>query len=142
MLAGAGSSAKAATPKKMEAARKAIMQADLDFCAATKANRLDGWMSYFADDATGFPAGRPLIHGKDALRKHYSRMFEDPTFEIEWKPVQAEAAGSGDLGITIGTAEFRSKDKDGKPRSSPGKYLSVWKKQKDGSWKIIADLGN
>lgn len=119
-----------------------IKKADLDFCEATKAKRLDGWMSYFADDAVAFPAGKPLISGKEELRTFYARMFEDPSLEIHWKPVRADAAASGDLGYTIGTAEFRTKDKDGKILIRPGKYLTVWKRQADGTWKVAADLGN
>lgn len=138
----AGSGAKAAPSKKQAAALKEIQQADLDFCAATKAKGLDGWMSYFADDAMGFPRGKDLIQGKDALRQHYSRMFSDPNLTIEWAPVKADAAESGDLGYTIGKAAFRTKDKEGKAVSEPGKYLTVWKKQSDGSWKVVADLGN
>lgn len=137
------SGAAKAAPKKQAAAIKAIQQADLDFCAATKAKGLDGWMSYFADDATGFPAGKPLIHGKAALREYYAAaIFSATDLTIDWKPVQADAAASGDLGYTIGTAEFRFRDKDGKMTSRPGKYLTVWKKQADGSWKVAADLGN
>lgn len=41
-----------------------------------------------------------------------------------------------------GTFEFRSKDKDGKAVVDHGKYTSIWKKQKDGSWKVVLDMGN
>jgi ketosteroid isomerase-like protein len=141
-LLAAGSSAKAA-PKKQAAAMKAIEQADLDFCAATKAKGLDGWMSYFADDATAFPSGKPLIHGKAALREYYAAaIFATPGLTIDWRPVKADAAASGDLGYTIGTAEFRFPGKDGKLVTRPGKYLTVWKKQPGGQWKVVADLGN
>ena len=51
-------------------------------------------------------------------------------------------SGSGDLGYTYGNYVFISKDKDGKIVASYGKYMSVWKKQKDGSWKVVVDMGN
>ena len=138
----AGPAARAAS-KKQAAAIKAIQQTDLDFCAATKAKGLDGWMSFFADNATGFPAGKPLIQGKAALREYYAAgLFSTPELTVDWKPVQADAAASGDLGYTIGVAEFRFRDKEGKMVTRPGKYLTVWKKQTDGSWKVAADLGN
>jgi ketosteroid isomerase-like protein len=138
LLAG---SARAAT-KKQTTAIEAIQKADLAFCEETKKRGLEGWMSYFADDATAFPAGKPFITGRDTLRSFYSGMFSRPEFSLTWKPVKADAAASGDLGYTIGVAEFRFRDKDGKMVNSPGKYLTVWKKQKDGSWKVAADLGN
>jgi ketosteroid isomerase-like protein len=127
---------------KREKLLESLRQADADFAEATRVGRLDGWMSFFADDATAFPAGKPLIAGKEELRSFYSKMFEDPSLEISWKPVKADVAESGDLGYTIGTAEFRTKAKDGSPVIRPGKYLTVWKKQKDGAWKVAADLGN
>lgn len=140
LLAGGGVKA---APKKQAAAVKAMEQADLDFCAATKAKGLDGWMSYFAEDATAFPSGKPLIHGKAALREYYgAAIFSTPGITIDWRPVKSDAAASGDMGYTIGTAEFRWPDKDGKTVTRPGKYLTVWKKQKDGTWKVVADLGN
>lgn len=120
----------------------AIKKADLAFCESTKANGLDGWMSWFAEDATAFPPNRDLIHGQAELRQFYSGMFARKDFQIEWAPVQADAAASGDLGYTIGKAKFRWTGQDGKPVNAAGKYLTVWKKQKDGSWKVAADLGN
>lgn len=142
LLAGTATGSAKAASRKQAAAIKAIQQADLDFCAATKARGLDGWMSYFADDATAFPAGKPFIQGKAALREFYSNLFSTPELTIDWRPVIAEAASSGDLGYTIGTAEFRFRDKDGQLTTRPGKYLTVWKKQAGGSWKVVADLGN
>ncbi|PYX88395.1 MAG: nuclear transport factor 2 family protein, partial [Acidobacteria bacterium] len=55
---------------------------------------------------------------------------------------KAEMAASGDLGYTYGTFEFRAKDKDGHPIVRYGKYATVWKKQKDGTWKVAMDMGN
>ncbi|MDX1980106.1 MAG: DUF4440 domain-containing protein [Bryobacteraceae bacterium] len=127
---------------KREKLLESLRQADADFAEATRLHRLDGWMSFFLEDATAFPVGKPLISGHEELRTFYAKMFEDPNLEISWKPVKADVAESGDLGYTIGTAEFRTKAKDGSPVIRPGKYLTVWKKQKDGGWKVAADLGN
>jgi ketosteroid isomerase-like protein len=37
---------------------------------------------------------------------------------------------------------FKDKDKDGKLVTDYGKYATLWKKQKDGSWKVVMDMGN
>lgn len=149
LLAGTGAASAArrrrpASPKApgRDQLLESLKKADLDFAEATRTRRLDGWMSVFAEDATGFPTGKPMITGFEELRKHYAGMFEDPNFEITWKPVKVDVAASGDIGYTIGTAQFRTRNKDGSPMIRPGKYLTVWKKQKDGSWKVVADLGN
>lgn len=125
-----------------EDGRAALMRADVEFAKAAQARRLEGWMSYFADDATIFPPGQDLLTGKDKLREHYAKMWGDPDFNLEWKPVMADIARSGDLGYTIGKATIRYRDKDGKAAERPGKYLTVWKRQRDGTYKVVADVGN
>jgi ketosteroid isomerase-like protein len=57
-------------------------------------------------------------------------------------PVGADVSSTGDLGYTYGTFEFSSTGKDGKPQVEHGKYTSIWKKQGDGSWKVVLDMGN
>jgi ketosteroid isomerase-like protein len=56
--------------------------------------------------------------------------------------VGADISASGDLGYTYGTYEFRAVGKDGNPVVEHGKYTSIWKKQRDGSWKVVLDMGN
>jgi ketosteroid isomerase-like protein len=51
-------------------------------------------------------------------------------------------AKSGDLGFTTGTYEDSFKGTDGKMVSEKGKYVCMWKKQKDGTWKAIHDIWN
>ena len=68
--------------------------------------------------------------------------LDDKNNRLTWSPVGADIAASGDLGYTWGTFEFHSKDKDGKDVVDQGKYMSVWKKQADGSWKVAVDMGN
>jgi len=51
-------------------------------------------------------------------------------------------AASGDLGYAVGTWQLTGKSRKGEPVSLTGKYMTVWKKQADGSWKVVADMGN
>jgi hypothetical protein len=57
---------------------------------------------------------------------------------LNWAPIWGEAAGAGDLGCTVGLAEF----KPGAGAPSYSKYLTVWRRQDDGTWKFAADAGN
>jgi ketosteroid isomerase-like protein len=61
---------------------------------------------------------------------------------LSWTPIKAEMAASGDLGYTYGNYVYVMKDKEGKLVTRRGKYASIWKKQKDGSWKVVVDMGN
>jgi ketosteroid isomerase-like protein len=51
-------------------------------------------------------------------------------------------AASGDLGYTYGNYVFVTTNKEGKPVTNYGKYASIWRKQKDGQWKVVVDMGN
>jgi ketosteroid isomerase-like protein len=53
-----------------------------------------------------------------------------------------EVARSGDLAYEYGTYDFATKDKKGEITDEKGKYVVVWKKQADGSWKVAADIDN
>ena len=64
---------------------------------------------------------------------------EDNKDRLEWAPAMAEIAASGDLGYTSGPWRYIVKG-DAKP-SAFGHYLTVWKKQPDGHWKVLIDHG-
>ena len=61
---------------------------------------------------------------------------------LTWTPVKAEMAASGDLGYTYGTFVFKANEKDGNPVTHYGKYTTVWKKQREGTWRVALDMGN
>ncbi len=118
-----------------------LRQLEADFMKAAAERGSQGYMSYYAEDAVELPNGVDIIRGKDSIAKGMS-FLDQKDNHLTWTPVYADMAASGDLGYTFGTYEFRSKDKDGKPTVEHGKYASVWKKQKDGTWKVVMDMGN
>ena len=118
-----------------------LKQLEAEFMKAAAEKGSQGYMSYYADDAVEVPNGAALIQGKIEIAKGMG-FLDDRNNRLLWTPVGADVSGSGDLGYTYGTYEFHSKDKDGKPTAEYGKYTSIWKLQKDGSWKVVLDMGN
>jgi ketosteroid isomerase-like protein len=118
-----------------------LRQLEVDFMKAAAEHGSQGYMSYYADDAVEVPNGAPLIQGKANIAKTMG-FLDQKDNHLTWTPVGADISAAGDLGYTYGTYEFRSKAKDGKPVVNHGKYTSIWKKQKDGSWKVVLDMGN
>ena len=100
-----------------------------------------GYMSYYADDAVEVPNRAAILQGKAEIAKTMG-FLDKPENHLTWAPVGGGMATSGDLGYTYGTYEFSAKDKDGKPVVDKGKYATIWKKQKDGNWKVALDMGN
>ena len=85
------------------------------------------------------PAGLPL----HLVRKSFnSGAFAIPDYKLAWHPNKVGVARSGDLGYTSGTYDLSFKDASGKTISDKGKYLTVWKKEADGSWKVLFDMFN
>ena len=118
-----------------------LRQLEGEFMTAAAERGSAGYMSYYADDAVEVPNGAPIIQGKVNIAKGMG-FLDQKDNHLTWTPVGADISASEDLGYTYGTYEFRSKDKDGKPVVDHGKYTSIWKKQRDGSWKVVLDMGN
>jgi len=118
-----------------------LRQLEADFMKAAAEKGSQGYMSYYAQDAVELPDGENAFQGYENIAKTMG-FLDNKDNHLTWTPVGADMAASGDLGYTYGTYEFRSKDKAGKPTVSYGKYTSIWKKQKDGSWKVVLDMGN
>ena len=69
-------------------------------------------------------------------------MKSETEYQLNWIPQHSEVSVSADMGWTWGKYEFNSKDKSGNTITRKGKYLNVWTKQPDGSWKVKVDMGN
>lgn len=115
------------------------MEVDTAFAAQGRTNLVGAFLKYAAPDATSLPMGGTPIHGREAIAESMLSLAKG---ELLWTPVGADIANGGDLGYTWGTFSFHSKDAEGKPAVSHGKYTTVWKKQPDASWKFVMDIGN
>ena len=118
-----------------------LRQLEGEFMRAAADKGSAGYMSYYADNAVEVPNGAAIIQGKVNIAKTMG-FLDDKNNHLTWTPLGADISSSGDLGYTYGTYEFSSKDKDGKTVVDHGKYTSIWKKQQDGSWKVVLDMGN
>lgn len=124
-----------AEPKKDS---ELLFKLEADFAKAVAEHGHAAFVSYFAEDGVELDDGSGFT-SRDEIAKQPA--WPEGT-SLSWTPVRGDMAASGDLGYTYGTYIFKSKDKDGQIVSHYGKYMSVWKKQKDGSWKVVADMGN
>jgi len=124
-----------------KATAETLRQLEAEFMKAAAEHGSQGYMSYYAEDAVELPNGVGAIQGKTNIAKTMG-FLDQKDSHLTWTPVGADISASGDLGYTYGTFEFRSQDKDGNGVVERGKYTSIWKKQKDGNWKVVLDMGN
>jgi len=118
----------------------AILAADAAWLKVYQARDLAKSVAFCDDQASMLAPNAPIATGKDAIAKLIADDFAHDT--ITWHANKVGVARSGDLGYTSGTTEATFKDASGKTASFKGKYLTVWKKQPDGSWKVLYDMFN
>ncbi len=138
------SSMKSASRSKVEiqSAREAIMKADSDFSALSEAKWAgEAFAAYITDDGSMLGLLTTGLSGKEVVRTAFGEK-PDPGDSLVWKPVIAGMSASCDLGFTIGYSVSKGTDAEGKPSVNYGHYLTVWKKQADGSWKFVLDGGS
>jgi ketosteroid isomerase-like protein len=119
-----------------------LMQLDRDFDKATTEKGVDGWVMYFAPNGSMLGDTSQTTTGIAAIRAQMEPIFKDSSFSLRWYPTKAELMIPGVIGYTVGRWERRWKNKEGKIMKSTGTYSTTWKKQPDGSWKIVLDSGS
>ena len=122
----------------LAAERDALMAVDKGWSEST--DDTNEFLSYFADDAYFMPFGAPLARG-DEIRTTWEHLVSTPGFAVEWAATSAIVAESGELGYTIGTFRL-TLEQDEALMVTVGKYVTVWSKQADGSWKVQVDSFN
>jgi uncharacterized protein (TIGR02246 family) len=124
------------------AIEKALRDLDAQWSAAAGAKDLDKTVSFYSDDAVVMPPNAPSATTKEAIRSAWKEMLTTPGAAISWKTTKVEVEKSVDLAYVSGTYEETMTDASGKPVNDRGKYVEIFKKQPDGTWKAVADIWN
>ena len=88
--------------------------------------------SFLANETVFF--GRDVLRGKTAVAEAWKHLYEGAAAPFSWAPDSAEVLDSGELGFTSGPVF----DPSGK---RVGTFNSVWRREKDGKWRIVFDNG-
>ena len=119
----------------LEAERNSLLEADLSFSRRSEEKgAAQAFYEFLAPDAVTLSAGEPPMRGREAIKVH---LAAGPQGFFTWQPIAADVSGSGDVGYTWGTANFQTKGPDDKPRIVYSKYVTVWRKQNSGRWKVV-----
>jgi ketosteroid isomerase-like protein len=129
-----------AQKEKEQSALESMVATELAFAKMAKdVGTRPAFSAFIADDGILFRPGP--VKGKEWLAKNPAPA--PPSGKrplLSWYPSVAEIAQAGDMGYTTGPWEFRPDINDAKAVAF-GNFLTVWKKQADGSWKFAIDLG-
>lgn len=118
-------------------AKDDLLATDRAFAAMSVAKGAHAaFLAYMADDVRLFEGGHPPIVGRKAVEAYYAKTPETPDEHLDWIPEEADASSDGTLGFTRGTWTYTSK-----AAKLSGYYVTGWRRQADGQYKFILDIG-
>ncbi len=127
LLAGVGVAADTAGPAGK------VRETESAFAATMARRDWEGFRSFISEEAVFF-GGRGVLRGREAVAAGWKRFFEGEKAPFSWAPEQVEVLESGGLALSSGPVF----DPEGK-RS--GTFMSVWRLEGDGKWRIVFDKG-
>jgi len=95
---------------------------------------------WFAEDGVALGNGQAPLVGRVAIAK--SANWDPKVYQLIWTPTDATMGPSADIGYTWGHFEGHSKDANGFPVTTTGRYITIWRKQPNGNWKVALDAGS
>jgi ketosteroid isomerase-like protein len=114
-----------------------LFQLEAQFAKDTAEGGGKGFSSWFTDDAVTLGNKQAPVLGHAAIAAQATWNPKD--YQLTWTPQGGQMSPSGDMGYTWGHYEGHSKDKNGNAVITSGRYLTIWKKQPDGKWKVALD---
>jgi uncharacterized protein (TIGR02246 family) len=121
---------------------KAIQDDQAQWLKDFQSKNLDRIVSHFSDDAIIIDNGGPPVRGREAAKSVYRAFAEDPSSSLTFEPLRVEVSRSGDLAYVLGSyASVETVPHTQKTTEEKGTYVSIYKKEADGSWKDVTDIG-
>jgi uncharacterized protein (TIGR02246 family) len=139
--AGNAAAGNAAAGADVDAIKDALKADEKAWNDQFKSKDLNGLVSHYASDAYFVAPGLKHASGSAEIRKAYEDALKDSAFTVSFASDQIDVAASGDLAYTRGHfTEKYTEPKTGQIISDGGSFLTVFKKQADGSWKAVEDF--
>jgi uncharacterized protein (TIGR02246 family) len=134
---GASGFAPAATADPV---RAAIEKQNAAFSAAFARGDVAAVAAAYSDDAIAFPPDADMVRGRAAIHALWQGLRDAGAKSLSLSTVDVHS--SGGLAAETGTAVLKIQPPGGAEQSQSVKYVVVWKRQADGSWKLFRDIWN
>lgn len=136
-LLAASLTAFAADPENL---KKELAAMEDEFCAATRTlGILAAFKHYAAPDATMLAVDPRKFRGAEAIERAIGP--DRPGTTVTWSAHHTDLSADGTLGYNYGRYEWKFTDPAGKPATATGWFLTIWKRQRDGTWRYVLDTG-
>jgi len=105
-------------------------------------NNIEKVMTFYADDATQLPNNGEAVKGKENIKAEMEKMMSMGMKMKDVNFTSVEINAAGDLGYEIGNYSMTMEMAPMGEMKDDGKYIALFKKQQDGSWKVYAEIWN
>ena len=125
----------------VQALRSRIEETNAQFTAAVSRGDTATVASLYTEDAVVLPPNMPGARGRGELKKLFDGMFAQmgpPTLKLS----TSDVTELGDTAYEVGTYTMKIQPPGGAAVSDTGKYVVIWKRQRDGDWKLHVDIWN
>jgi ketosteroid isomerase-like protein len=129
-------------PIDVDAELLALRDAAEAYHAAAGAKDTDAVVGMYDQSAIMAPPNADLVEGLDSVRNYRFGFIETRGVELEFELVRAEVSVSGDIAWTLAIGEITINQPEGPPGRDQVRDFHTWKKQADGSWKVVVDVWN
>jgi ketosteroid isomerase-like protein len=122
--------------------KQMLRDLDAQWAKAATAKNVEQTIAYYSDDAIVLPPNARSAATREAIRNFWRDLLTSSGLVITWKPARVQLGKSGEMAWVSGAYELTLNDTSGKPINDRGKYLEVWERKPDGTWKCVADMWN
>lgn len=119
-----------------------LRRTDASIQKAIAQKNIDSLMLFYAEDAFLLPTAKPIVKGKEEIRKEWQHIFQIPDFTNQSTLTKIEISKDGSMAYTMGSYLAIMQGEDENVVQEPGKWVTVWKKQSDEKWQIVVDTYN
>ncbi len=120
--------------------QKSIEEASAKYSTAIREGNLTGIVDAYTVDATMIPPGGEMVKGKQAIEEMYKKLLRMGMKDIVFTTF--EVGGSGDIAYEIGKTKVSIQPEGQAAMTDSTKYLVIWKRQADDTWKVQVDIWN
>ena len=138
---GAGTDART-RPAALSAsdARVRLREADQAMSdASAKAGSAQGFAEFLAEDAVMLVEGEYALRGREVIRAWLTAHPLEQGGTVHWEPVRWDVSADGTLGYSVGHSTV---DAAGATAKALGRYISTWRQQPDGAWRVTVTVRN
>jgi len=119
-----------------------LIRLENEFAEALASGQTERFAAFLSEDVVGLGADGSIAGGRDAVLAEWKSTLGDPSTQLSWEPLRATVSGGGDMGFTYGEWRMTRESGDGSELLGTGRFVTIWRLEADGVWRVVLDAGN